>query len=87
MRYQSLMFEKPLDLLNNKIERIASCESVADVQETLGSVGEARATTGVSFIVDQDKIFDITPSEQADCEDSISDVPPSEQASMIESIE
>ena len=87
MRYQSLMFEKSLDLLNNKIKRIASGESVTDFQETLGTVGKARETTGVSVVVDQDKISNVTPSEQADCEDNISDVPPSEQASMSGSIE
>ena len=87
MRHQSLMFEKSLDLLNNKIERIAFGESVADFQETLDTVGETKATTGVSFIVDQDKISNVTPSEQADCEDDIFDVPATEQVSISGSIE
>ena len=55
MQNQSSMFKKSLDLLDNKIERIASGVSVADSLETHGAVGGKVTTTtgketGVPFI-------------------------------------
>ena len=47
MQNQSSMFKKSLDLLDNKIERIASGASMADSQEAHGAVvGKVTTTTG-----------------------------------------